>query len=161
MPDHKPLSTDIVVAGLGGQGVLKASDILSDAAWLAGRDVKKSEIHGMAQRGGSVSSDVRYGDKVQSPMIPDGEAAFLMLLREDQLEPNRHRLAPDGVTLDPTQVPEGLLQNAKSLNVAMLALLSAQIDLPTQAWHDAIRRNLPEKLHADNLELFEKVRKAV
>ena len=54
--------TNVVVAGLGGQGVLKASDILADAAMRAGFDVKKSEINGMSQRGGSVSSDVRFGD---------------------------------------------------------------------------------------------------
>ena len=55
--------TNIVIAGLGGQGVLKASDLVADVAFRAGLDVKKSEIHGMSQRGGSVSSDVRYGDK--------------------------------------------------------------------------------------------------
>jgi len=60
---------NVVVAGLGGQGAIKASDILSDAAFEAGRDVKKSEIHGMSQRGGSVTSDVRFGDVVLSPMV--------------------------------------------------------------------------------------------
>jgi indolepyruvate ferredoxin oxidoreductase beta subunit len=56
--------TNIVVAGLGGQGVLKASDIIAEVAFGAGLDVKKSEIHGMSQRGGSVSSDVRFGERV-------------------------------------------------------------------------------------------------
>src|ERR1017187_7912978 len=55
---------NIVVAGLGGQGVLKASDIIAGAAFLAGLDVKKSEVHGMSQRGGSVASDVRFGARV-------------------------------------------------------------------------------------------------
>ena len=53
--------TNVVLAGLGGQGVLKASDILADAALRAGLDVKKAEVHGMSQRGGSVTSDVRFG----------------------------------------------------------------------------------------------------
>ena len=66
--------TNIVVAGLGGQGVLKGSDILADAALRAGYDVKKSEIKGMSQRGGSVTSDVRFGERVWSPMVPVGEA---------------------------------------------------------------------------------------
>jgi indolepyruvate ferredoxin oxidoreductase beta subunit len=70
----------VVIAGLGGQGVLKASDILADAAFSAGLDVKKSEIHGMSQRGGSVSSDVRFGERVFSPMVPEGEADFLVVL---------------------------------------------------------------------------------
>ena len=64
--------TNVVLAGLGGQGVIKASDILADAALRAGFDVKKAEIHGMSQRGGSVTSDVRFGRKVLSPMVPRG-----------------------------------------------------------------------------------------
>ena len=57
---------NVIVAGLGGQGAIKASDILADVAFRAGRDVKKAEVHGMSQRGGSVTSDVRFGDH-QSP----------------------------------------------------------------------------------------------
>ena len=62
--------TNIVLAGLGGQGVLKGTDILADVALRAGYDVKKSEIKGMSQRGGSVTGDVRFGDAVFSPMVP-------------------------------------------------------------------------------------------
>ena len=65
--------TNIVIAGLGGQGVLTASDIVADVAFHAGFDVKKSEVHGMSQRGGSVASDVRYGAQVFSPMVPEGK----------------------------------------------------------------------------------------
>jgi indolepyruvate ferredoxin oxidoreductase, beta subunit len=71
---------NIVIAGLGGQGVLKASDIIAEAALHAGFDVKKSEVHGMSQRGGSVTSDVRFGVEVFSPMVPPGEADFLLVL---------------------------------------------------------------------------------
>jgi indolepyruvate ferredoxin oxidoreductase beta subunit len=77
--------TNVVIAGLGGQGVLKASDILADVAFSAGLDVKKSELHGMSQRGGSVSSDVRFGERVFSPMVPEGEADFLLVLRRTRL----------------------------------------------------------------------------
>ena len=72
--------TNVVIAGLGGQGVIKASDILADVAFSAGLDVKKSEMHGMSQRGGSVSSDVRFGERVFSPMVPEGEADFLVVI---------------------------------------------------------------------------------
>ncbi len=72
--------TNVILAGLGGQGVIKASDILADAAFRAGLDVKKAEIHGMSQRGGSVTSDVRFGERVRSPMVPRGEADFLVVL---------------------------------------------------------------------------------
>ena len=64
--------TNIVVAGLGGQGVLKGTDILADVALRAGYDVKKSEIKGMSQRGGSVTGDVRFGD---ARLQPDGAGA--------------------------------------------------------------------------------------
>jgi len=64
------------VAGLGGQGVLKASGILADTAFRAGLDVKKSEIHGMSQRGGSVSSDVRFGDRVFRPWFQRARRIF-------------------------------------------------------------------------------------
>ena len=98
-------TTNVVFAGLGGQGVLKASDILADAAFRAGLDVKKSELHGMSQRGGSVSSDVRLGESVASPMVTDGEADFLVVLSPDQVENNRHVLRPGGVLIAPDAVP--------------------------------------------------------
>jgi indolepyruvate ferredoxin oxidoreductase beta subunit len=69
--------TNILLAGVGGQGTLLASEVLSEALMLAGLDVKKSEIHGMSQRGGSVTSHVRFGRKVFSPLIPEGEADIL------------------------------------------------------------------------------------
>lgn len=69
--------TNILLVGVGGQGILLASEILSEAAMLAGFDVKKSEIHGMSQRGGSVVSHVRYGREVFSPIVPEGEGDIL------------------------------------------------------------------------------------
>lgn len=62
----------ILLAGVGGQGVLRASDIMCMAIMEAGLDVKKSEVHGMAQRGGCVTSHVRYGKKVYSPLAKQG-----------------------------------------------------------------------------------------
>ena len=71
--------TNILVAGVGGQGVILASDLMADTFLAAGYDVKKSEVHGMAQRGGAVSSHVRYGKKVYSPIIKMGEANYLFM----------------------------------------------------------------------------------
>lgn len=68
---------NILLVGVGGQGILLASEILSETLMLGGYDVKKAEVHGMAQRGGSVVSHVRYGEKVYSPIIPEGEADIL------------------------------------------------------------------------------------
>jgi indolepyruvate ferredoxin oxidoreductase beta subunit len=70
--------TNILVSGVGGQGILLASEILSEVLMLAGYDVKKNEIHGMSQRGGSVVSHIRYGQKVYSPIIPEGQAEVLL-----------------------------------------------------------------------------------
>ena len=71
-------TTNIALVGVGGQGILLASEVISKAAMLSSSDVKKSEVHGMAQRGGSVISQVRIGEKVYSPLIPDGETDFLV-----------------------------------------------------------------------------------
>lgn len=70
--------TNIIVCGVGGQGILLASDIVCYAAFAEGLDVKKSEIHGMAQRGGSVITHVRFGTKVHSPLIEIGAADFIL-----------------------------------------------------------------------------------
>lgn len=152
--------TNIVLGGLGGQGVLTASDILADAAFRAGFDVKKSELHGMSQRGGSVSSDVRYGHKVHSPMVPQGEADFLLILEATQVEVNRPVLRSDGLLLSTDLITEGMLKNRKSLNIAMLGALSAVLDLPEAAWLDAIHARLAAKLHRLNDEAFAAGRKA-
>jgi indolepyruvate ferredoxin oxidoreductase beta subunit len=146
--------TNVVIAGLGGQGVIKASDILADVAFSAGQDVKKSELHGMSQRGGSVSSDVRFGERVFSPMVPEGEADFLVVIAPDQVQVNAAALAPGGVLIEPSQIDESSLSNKKSVNVALLGALSRHLPFPVEAWTAALKRNLPEKLHEANLAAF-------
>jgi indolepyruvate ferredoxin oxidoreductase beta subunit len=147
--------TNVVLAGLGGQGVIKASDILADAALRAGLDVKKAEVHGMSQRGGSVTSDVRFGKRVLSPMVPRGEADFLVVLAESEVEVTRPLLRPGGVLLSPDLIPDAALPNKRSLNVALLGALSHYIDLPPEALLDAMKAALPERLHAVNERAFE------
>jgi indolepyruvate ferredoxin oxidoreductase beta subunit len=73
---------NILMVGVGGQGIITASDILCRAALLSGFDAKKSEIHGMSQRGGSVFSHVRFGEKIYSPLIARGQAQILLSLEE-------------------------------------------------------------------------------
>lgn len=146
---------NVVLAGLGGQGVLKASDILAGAAFRGGFDVKKAEIHGMSQRGGSVASDVRFGTQVDSPMIPRGEADFLVVLADDQVDNNRHVLAADG-TLIATDVLQGVaLSNRRSANVAMLGVLSSYLPIEPADWIESIKENLSAELHEMNVEAFE------
>ncbi len=145
---------NIRIAGLGGQGVILASDILADAAFRAGLDVKKSELHGMSQRGGSVSSDVRFGPKVWSPMIPAGEADFLVVTAPDQVENNLPALKPGGVLLRSDLIDEQSLANKKSLNVALLGALSVHLPLPAEAWLAALHAALPPALHPANEKAF-------
>jgi indolepyruvate ferredoxin oxidoreductase beta subunit len=146
--------TNVVIAGLGGQGVIKASDILADVAFSAGVDVKKSELHGMSQRGGSVSSDVRFGERVFSPMVPEGEADFLVVIAPDQIAVNQEALRAGGILIEPSQIYESLLSTKKSINVALLGVLSRHLTFPVDAWIAALKRNLPEKLHEANLKSF-------
>jgi indolepyruvate ferredoxin oxidoreductase beta subunit len=156
---------NVVFAGLGGQGVIKASDVLADAALRAGLDVKKSELHGMSQRGGSVTSDVRFGatpgDRVLSPMVPRGEADYLVLLAASEIEVARPLLRPGGVLLAPDLIPEASLPNKRSLNVALLGALSHYLDLPVETLLDAVRAALPERLRDVNERAFETGRKSV
>jgi len=146
--------TNIVLAGLGGQGVLKASDILVDAVFRCGLDVKKSEVHGMSQRGGSVCSDIRYGAEVFSPMVPPGEADFLVVLEATQVEPNRWLLRQDGVLLTPDMVDSTKLSNRRSLNVALLGVLSRHLDIPEADWLASLQSNLAPSLFDANQQAF-------
>ncbi len=148
-------TTNIVIAGLGGQGVLKCSDMLAETAFRAGFSVKKAEVHGMSQRGGSVSSDVRFGHDVWSPMVPEGEADVLLVLEPTQVEPNRHVLRPDGLLLTVEELDIKSLPSEKTTNTAMLGRLSRHLTaLEETHWVEAIRAAFPEKLQAMNLAAF-------
>jgi len=91
--------TNIILSGVGGQGIILAGRILAKCALDAGFDVKANELHGMAQRGGSVLSHIRFGKKVNSPLIPEGKADFLVAMEE--LESLRYErfLMPGGTVI--------------------------------------------------------------
>ena len=155
MPEHPPARVvNVIVAGLGGQGAIKASDILADVAFRAGKDVKKAEVHGMSQRGGSVTSDVRFGAHVESPMIPEGEADFLLVLAPSEVAVTRQLLRKGGVLIPPDLVDEATLPNRRSLNVALLGVLSRHLEFPESLWLEAVRAALPERLHDVNEKAF-------
>lgn len=109
---------DFIIAGVGGQGSILASDIIVEVGYLAGYDVKKSEVHGMSQRGGGVESQVRWGDKVYSPLIEKGKADFVVGLEmleaarwTEYLNPtsvvyvNNHKMFPPTVTSGQAEYP--------------------------------------------------------
>ena len=110
---------DFLLVGVGGQGVLLASDILAEVGLRAGYDAKKSEVHGMAQRGGSVVSHVRWAEKVLSPLIGLGEVDYLLALEKlealryiEVLRPggtvivNDHRIPPVSVSSGGDEYPD-------------------------------------------------------
>lgn len=89
-------TTNILIVGVGGQGVILASEILSEVAIASGLDAKKSEVHGMSQRGGVVSSHVRFGTKVYSPLIPEGESDAILAFELAEALRWLYFLKPDG-----------------------------------------------------------------
>lgn len=106
------LTTNIIIAGTGGQGVVLASRIVAQVAFKSGFDVKESEIHGMAQRGGSVISHIRFGDLVYSPNIPYGMAHIMVALEELEALRYLYFLKPDGmVILNKKKIPPAIIEN--------------------------------------------------
>jgi len=93
----------IVIVGVGGQGILLASEILAQAAMLEGYDVKTNEVHGMAQRGGSVMAQIRYGKKVHSPLVARNEADILGALEKIEALRYVDYLRPGGLAAVSTQ----------------------------------------------------------
>lgn len=88
-----------LIVGVGGQGVLLASELISHAALSAGHDVKQSEIHGMSQRGGTVSSHVRFGPQVFSPTIEYGQADYLVAFEQAEALRSIDWLKKDGLAV--------------------------------------------------------------
>ncbi len=126
---------NIIICGVGGQGILLASEITSTALIEAGYDVKQSEVHGMAQRGGSVIAHLRYGEKVYSPLIEPGtadiEVAFEMLEsvrylpylhKGSSVIVNTHKIYPPSVATGNEKYPSDILSRltAKKLNLLPL-----------------------------------------
>ncbi len=146
--------TNIVISGLGGQGVLTASDMLSRVAFEAGLDVKKSEVHGMSQRGGTVMSDVRYGERVLSPMVPPAAADLVVCLAADWVDVARPRLKEGGVLIEPAMLAAAADELGRSLNTALMGALSAHLEFTEAQWLAALHATLPAKLHAINEKAF-------
>ncbi len=127
--------TNILIVGVGGQGTLLASKIMGKVYLEQGYDVKVSEVHGMSQRGGSVVTYVRFGDKVWSPVIDKGEAD--MIISFEELESARwlSYLKPEGVLISSTQkldpapvimgkekYPENILNKISDMGTSVISL---------------------------------------
>lgn len=124
---------NISLVGVGGQGAVLASNIICEAAMLSGLDVKKNEVHGMAQRGGSVVSQVRIGDKVHSPLVPDGATDILVSFEKCEALRYAHYLAPDGVCyvnnqeIVPITVATGAAQWPKDIDGDLAKLKNVKV----------------------------------
>lgn len=131
-------TVNIMIVGVGGQGTLLASRILGNAILSLGYDVKVSEVHGMSQRGGSVVTYVKYGEKVYSPVIDKGEADIILAF--EQLEAlralpylkmggkmiaNTQKINPMPVITGAAKYPEGIMETlASKVNLTALDALS-------------------------------------
>ena len=130
---------NILLVGVGGQGTILASKILTSGLIKAGYDVKMSEIHGMSQRGGSVSTQVRYGEKVYSPIVGKGSADVIVAFEEmealrwlDHLKIggkmviNDYQIQPVPVNLGTAEYPEGIIDHLKE-KVDVLSFKAAEV----------------------------------
>jgi len=131
---------NILFCGVGGQGILLASEVTAYSLLAAGMDVRKSEVHGMAQRGGSVTAHLRYGAKVYSPLISQGEAdivvAFEMLEAARYLPymhaesiaiVNTHKIYPPAVATGKMTYPENVLDELKGRDIKVKTLDAFEI----------------------------------
>ncbi len=146
-------TTGILFCGTGGQGVLKASEVLGVAAMLSGARVKKSEVHGMAQRGGSVESHLIYGERVYSPLIIPGEADFLVCFHANEGKRLSHFLKKDGVSLLPYLKDAEKLPDARYVNTYLLGVLSAMLPIGEEHWMIAIETVVAKKIE-ENKRIF-------
>lgn len=173
----------ILIAGMGGQGVVLAGDTLAEAALLAGLNVKKSEIHGLSRRFGSVSCQVRIGRELHSPLKGHGGVSTILSLEGYEGLKHLPFLQADGVALlnrlwskpgakTPAEAAapacaqdkriewfEGTMlthqaECVRSLNFFMLGVLSTRLTIDAGAWHEALENLLSKKSLDVNLEMF-------
>ena len=184
-----PQVKSVMIVGVGGQGTLLASKVLGNVLLSQGYDVKVSEVHGMSQRGGSVVTYVRFGEKVYSPIVEIGEAdailsfesleaaRWLPYLKQDgKLIVNTQQIAPMPVVTGAMAYPQGIMEklgekgvdllaldalalaeeagSPKAVNVVLMGVLSALLDIPEQAWQQALEQCVPPKFLELNKKAF-------
>jgi len=181
---------NILIVGVGGQGTLLASRVIGCLAVDSGFDVKLSEVHGMAQRGGSVVTHVKYGEKIYSPLIEKGNADIILsfemmealrwshyLKENGHIIVNMQRINPMPVIIGSAQYPDNIVRileddgydllpidalqlakeagNIRTVNTALLGVLSNYLDFSEVHWKEAIKQTVPEKTISVNIRAFE------
>jgi indolepyruvate ferredoxin oxidoreductase beta subunit len=153
---------NITFGGTGGQGILKAAEICGWAAMFAGYHVKKSEVHGMAQRGGSVESHVRFGKKVYSPVVSAGGADVLVCFHPEEHDRLKAFLKADGIDLtEYLEKSKSVIDNPRHLNVLLVGVLSAYLPIRADFWLQAIESVFKKKYVEENKGVFLKGREMV
>lgn len=178
------MNANIVIVGVGGQGILLTSRILGAMALNLGMDIKVSEVHGMSQRGGSVITHVRIGEKVFSPLIDPHEADYVVsfeylealrakeyLKDNGSLIVNQQKILPMPVISGLARYPETPLAarrvieidaldmarkagSAKAVNIVLLGVLAKQLGQDRALWEKAVAQCVPEKTIQINLAAF-------
>lgn len=181
---------NIMIVGVGGQGTLLTSRLLGAALMSENYDVKVSEVHGMSQRGGSVVTYVKYGEKIASPLIEVGEADIILafeqleaarwlkyLKPEGKLIINTRKIDPMTVITGAASYPDDVLEkldatgaditatdalalaieagSAKAVNVVLVGVMAAGLDIAKEVWINAIKETVPAKFLELNLKAFE------
>jgi indolepyruvate ferredoxin oxidoreductase beta subunit len=153
---------NITFGGTGGQGILKAAEICGWAAMFAGYHVKKSEVHGMAQRGGSVESHVRFGKKVFSPVVATGTADVLVCFHPEEHDRLKSFLKPQGIDLaEYLEKAKSAIENPRHLNTFLVGVLSAYLPIGLDFWLQAIEATFKKKYVEENKGVFLKGREMV
>jgi indolepyruvate ferredoxin oxidoreductase beta subunit len=155
---------NILFVGTGGQGVLTAAEVVGWAAMYDGRHVKKSEVHGMAQRGGSVESHLRFGGvawpeakrgHVYSPLIPKGKADFLVSFHKDERNRMKDFLKKGGIDLiDALDAAKKTVSDPRFVNTFILGILSKHLPISEESWKKALEHVFKDKRPAENLAVF-------
>jgi indolepyruvate ferredoxin oxidoreductase, beta subunit len=178
------MKKDIIIVGVGGQGILMSSKILGRLALNTGHDVKVSEVHGMSQRGGSVITHVRIGDNLESPLIVPGEADIVVSFEWLEAHRAQHFLNDRGIMITNTArialssgvkstvpYPEGQpvansviavdalsiarrCGSIRSVNIVLLGVLAGFLEWPEEEWIKAISQCVPQKALAANISAF-------
>ena len=169
----------ILLCGVGGQGTITAADLLARVATAAGKDCKVSEIHGMAQRGGAVTTVVRFGDVVSTIVSFEVTEALrnidflktdgVLVVNDESIKPlpvltgkdtmpsrARERLLEEGATLIPASDIAREAGTAKCANVVLLGALAPTLPFDLQLWEDVIKDNVPPKTVDINIDAFRK-----
>ena len=146
---------NILFCGTGGQGILKAAEVCGWAAMICGYHAKKSEVHGMAQRGGSVESHLRFGDVVFSPLIPKGEADFLVPFEEGEHDRLHPFLKENGIDLlDEMKKAMTIVTDKRYFNTYLLGVLSKHLPINEESWMSAFEKVFHHHFHAENKKVF-------